>query len=681
MHWQSSNQLICKSTYLFSLVLISGAIVFVGCDRKKNSLSDLLLTALPSPVPSDLAEVCIPDSQTGADCITDIKTSYTYSQTVGEYGGRSPMGSLNLPDSAIKDDWDGQLTVNIPEAYYEGAIAQVFDHNLLESVIKKDMDIFGTTGSLGALGYPDCTLGSKNVTTGSVIATCNLPDTGTLGGFNYTKEYGGRKALCFASPQLSENNSYINGPCWWDSNDVLGALYVSPIPPEVVTCSLDTSTGTLSFKSVGECRLTSPVLDATIGSYYYYTQSAGGRSRDCVLGGSNNISCFISGGTGYVAENLTVCTSGTINSTPCLVDTTGYYFYSTPYGGRTNCSSNNGSGLCWVDDSFVNFSGVETGTLSYLRSANIKVGKKVFGVEGSFLGDSYEWGSGLQRAVNSGTFMSYNSEKDLSANLDYSSQFHPVPQITAASADHDKDPLVTTATINKVDRTAWGAITCGTTGSIANRLTDCAVQITGGSASWDGKVKGNAGQGIWNLVSRTCPSGQCYEAWQDYSTGLIWSSLVTAGSIGTNWCKGTGNNASATSTEDLRDADSGTICTNALYQENTNEAYSACLERTGVFSTADSSFVQNGKSGLTSSLAPTNGRVLWRVPTIYDYILANHNGLRFVMPDIKSTNLSYEWTATTYSLSRNRAWAYDNRTGTRSIHDKIEKLNVRCIGR
>jgi hypothetical protein len=88
---------------------------------------------------------------------------------------------------------------------------------------------------------------------------------------------------------------------------------------------------------------------------------------------------------------------------------------------------------------------------------------------------------------------------------------------------------------------------------------------------------------------------------------------------------------------------------------------------------------QEGKAEL-KTVAPAlkaQGRVFWRIPTIYDYMLANHNGLRYVLPDIGSE----EWTATTFSNDRTMAWTFNSANGYRRIQPKTYNYTVRCVGR
>lgn len=246
--------------------------------------------------------------------------------------------------------------------------------------------------------------------------------------------------------------------------------------------------------------------------------------------------------------------------------------------------------------------------------------------------------------------------------------------------------------VTYVDRTGWGSNTCGTTGAIETRITNCAsvfngtltgctdmvstnatdctnnsaIWRAGSTATWDGAVNGNAGQSTWKLVTRTADtdlSGRGREVWRDERTGLLWSSLVSGsaermvdkangGSFrGTtvddnktiNWCKASGSNniVGNPAAED----DPNNYCDNATYQNTTGDAISACYEGAG-FTNTDT--ISNGidgagKAGLHSPA------VSWRLPTKYDYQQADNDGIRFVMPEMGPNGSWSEWSASVVS--------------------------------
>jgi hypothetical protein len=76
---------------------------------------------------------------------------------------------------------------------------------------------------------------------------------------------------------------------------------------------------------------------------------------------------------------------------------------------------------------------------------------------------------------------------------------------------------------------------CGTTQTtVALRIANCAAQNPT-TSTWNGASQCSRGQATWSLVTR---DGANKEVWQDNRTGLLWSSLVSAG---LNWCQASGN--------------------------------------------------------------------------------------------------------------------------------------------
>lgn len=225
-----------------------------------------------------------------------------------------------------------------------------------------------------------------------------------------------------------------------------------------------------------------------------------------------------------------------------------------------------------------------------------------------------------------------------------------------------------------VDRTGWSNTTCGTVGSIEDRIADCAI-VFGGEATWDGAVKANSGQGVWKLVTRTdeVVSSRGREVWRDESTKLLWSSKVASS---TNWCKATGsNNIAGNPTAEV---DPDNYCDNATYQNTVGKAISACFEDgESYFTGTDGDIDGAGKAGLGYSSTPL---VAWRLPTIYDYQQANINGLRFVVPDMAAISSVAEWSATVRSDSRMRAWRHWA-TGSINFSARANLFPVRCVGR
>jgi hypothetical protein len=260
--------------------------------------------------------------------------------------------------------------------------------------------------------------------------------------------------------------------------------------------------------------------------------------------------------------------------------------------------------------------------------------------------------------------------------------YHPVPKIAT-----DNDGYNTAGTqVTLVNRTGW--TTCGTGTTISAKMAHCAATFAAGTTVWLGSGSGNAGQSSWTLVSRTgnIVNGMAQEVWQDNNTQLLWSSLV---STGINWCKASGNSnnqSTLVTGQSLNEVDPNGYCSSQTYQEQSTpvgttnpqlSAISACSELSG-YTTTDAGISNAGKSGLIATSTP---KVAWRLPTIYDFMVANANGIRFVMPDMLTVTSGPEWTATIYSTDTAQSWTFDSQTGSRSKSLRTFSLPVRCVGR
>jgi hypothetical protein len=223
--------------------------------------------------------------------------------------------------------------------------------------------------------------------------------------------------------------------------------------------------------------------------------------------------------------------------------------------------------------------------------------------------------------------------------------------------------------------TADSACTCGLSGTLPDRIADCAAHgVIGSGATWDGATKASAGQSVWKLVSRTgaVSSGKGREVWQDQRTQLLWSSLV---STSLNWCKATGHNNIGGNPAAESD---GSYCNSIGNQNTSGQAVSACYEDNGTYFTQTGTD-QAGKAGLNRSSTPLVG---WRLPSANDFHLAEVDGIRAVMPD-STGNL--QWSSTIYSADRRVAWHFEGTTGYVSYGYAAPSLRngtmgVRCVG-
>ncbi len=210
-------------------------------------------------------------------------------------------------------------------------------------------------------------------------------------------------------------------------------------------------------------------------------------------------------------------------------------------------------------------------------------------------------------------------------------------------ADVEEIPLVAESDDGRgnspVTRMVRPTVNCGLGAAFTTlqaRLNDCAQKNAGGS-TWRGNINGNAGEGDWLLVARMGTQ----EAWLDRLTGFIWGPK-TASTV--NWCKAAGNVEGV--------VDGGTVDCAAL-----GAATSVC-------------------AGAEFFDIPST-RIAWRLPTRGDFLQADINGARFVLPEI---NASY-WSATVNGANRDQAWSVQADTGVLISAGRDQLLSVRCLGR
>jgi hypothetical protein len=173
--------------------------------------------------------------------------------------------------------------------------------------------------------------------------------------------------------------------------------------------------------------------------------------------------------------------------------------------------------------------------------------------------------------------------------------------------------------------------------TLSQRLRDCAT-VNPNQAEWKGAANGTAGEGTWKLVAR---AGDNQEIWLDETTGFMWSYVITTTS---NWCQAAGNTQGP--------AKEGGIDCSVLHDSVTRCEGASFL-------------------GIPAS------EIAWRLPTRNDYLQADLNGARFVLP--KTTTAV--WTATVSTVDREKAWSILPQTGELTAQPRSASMAVRCLGR
>ncbi len=645
-----------------------------------------------------------------------------------EFNGRKLPGAAPILSTLATE-------VSLSSGYFQDQQVQWQNETKWDAThIKKGVTLFGIEGQADDdMNYPDCTLNDSDSPPYSdhKNSSCFV-DTGR---YYYNNPYGGRTKEC--SYDSANPNKITNSPCWIDQSKASSKIV--KLSESYNNCPFGLITGLCTHKkstiqngyyytseyngrvarccngNAGPCTVNSKCLISAQQVPANITTSTV-CNENGTLSTVNGISFF--NGPISDAKNEVNCKTKTEN----VNGKTGRFVYSLPYGGRTNCIDN-GGGQCWFYGNTKSsvFSGLEINS-STGKLKNIKLGSSVFGIQGEYVATQISYGSGAHKAKTSGTSnqIFYDAESALTNSLEIAKpQYHPIPKIEFDSDGYNKSTQVT-----YFSRSGFGTIIgqcsnpvyytkadcetnsgvwtseCGnvlSTDAIQTRIDDCSVKIGtcsnslynnktlceshGGvwsfKSSWNGRSFGNAGESRWDLVTRIKVGSAYKEVWQDNSTKLLWSSLIHT-SI--NWCKASGSNNSAALTNNyLKSPDPSNFCDNNVYQNNTSTTIlpvSLCYEDSLAFQKTTSGSLE-GKAGLGLSENSSDLKVQWRLPTMYDFLLANHNGIRFVLPDMNSE----EWTATVSASNFAKAWIFDSSTGILQRRLRSSSMGVRCVGR
>jgi hypothetical protein len=267
------------------------------------------------------------------------------------------------------------------------------------------------------------------------------------------------------------------------------------------------------------------------------------------------------------------------------------------------------------------------------------------------------------------------SQKEEIAAGSLPSGYREIPNVALDSDGHGG---------SEVTKASRPTTACGMTqATLDARIADC-VTRNAGNATWNGATHGIGGEGTWSLVTAFLPAGAngdpcaglCEEVWRDNRTGLVWSDwLGSASNTRSTWCPASGN------VENV-----GVNCLPGAGQQP-NPAQSWCAESAGL--TTPSTYDPE-KGGMRATATGTSPSVRWRLPTRRDFMMADLNGLRFVVPH----STSYYWTSTLYSGNDDRAWRFEGDYGQVFYDAQLyggdgviaddrtsSQSRVRCVGR
>lgn len=222
---------------------------------------------------------------------------------------------------------------------------------------------------------------------------------------------------------------------------------------------------------------------------------------------------------------------------------------------------------------------------------------------------------------------------------------------------------------------------CGEKGSILERVKDCSLKNPQW-ASYDGPKAGNENEAIWNLVTVIKNKNQeLFEVWQDQKTNKLWSDKTQHSY---NWYRAVGyaKPKDISILESQFAAEPGHKDTSAPFKINVilqpKNPISVCTSPKELSLKNEFHYTYEApmeKLDFKGNLSEEN--VSWSVPSRDDWMMAEVNGIRKVLP-----NMDYKfWTSTTGSDYRNSSWIFAGDYGTFDGSDKHISNYVRCVGK
>lgn len=247
----------------------------------------------------------------------------------------------------------------------------------------------------------------------------------------------------------------------------------------------------------------------------------------------------------------------------------------------------------------------------------------------------------LQATMRSHIFRNRESEQYTYSSLAKKIETNELPKTHRLIPDMDQD---IEANIIKPTKLLSPEKSCGNENdakiNIATRHNNCKeVQVDLNTVTWAGRKNGISGEGDWRLISNSAyiEDTKQYnkQVWQDMTTGLLWSEVIYK----ISWSEASGIDSFA----DTR----------------------PCLAK------SDSPKHELGR------IHPSI--VSWRLPNRNEFLQADLDGSRFVLPNtLPDSEDNLVWTAS--YAEDNMAWAINVSTGQLVKKSIDDELAVRCIG-
>lgn len=222
---------------------------------------------------------------------------------------------------------------------------------------------------------------------------------------------------------------------------------------------------------------------------------------------------------------------------------------------------------------------------------------------------------------------------------------------------------------------------CGSSGNVEARIADCKT-VNGDWSFYNGAQYGQVGEGDWSLVSVVDDSGVKYEVWRDERTKLIWSDRA---SNQYNWYQASGySKPSAISTRETQySSEPGFFENTPPFSLNQTlqpiNPISVCPDVVAGQIAAGgghyTTYAPNPETAFKGNLSIANN-VVWKLPSIDDFKLADVNGIRKVLPE-----MDYNfWSSSSYSFYRYHAFRFSGAHGVIGYDGRYWQYSVRCVG-
>lgn len=190
---------------------------------------------------------------------------------------------------------------------------------------------------------------------------------------------------------------------------------------------------------------------------------------------------------------------------------------------------------------------------------------------------------------------------------------------------------------------------CGTTGSVSNRILDCKGEYSA-AATWVGSTEGLYAETTWTLVTRDTTAG--IAIWKDNGSGYLWTTTIATN---VSFCQAAG----------VDQPSYGFNCAS-----NNGAKLSYCSENSGFSYPA-------GVAAKLGNLSVASGKVMWRLPTRADYLRAELNGLRYVLPMGGTDNF---WSVNTWSVDPGSIWTFSSEGVVTTTAISDTSTDVICVG-